>query len=192
MKIGLLGGSFNPPHRGHRAVSLVAMKRLGLDRVWWLVSPGNPLKDPHALAPLAARIGAARRIANHPRIEVTGLEAAIGTRFTVDTLRWLKRHAGDVRFVWLMGADNLANFHLWRDWRAIAGLVPFAAVDRLGATRALASPVARWLERHRLPERYARMLASSKPPAFVLVHGLKCGASSTALRARAVETTNAR
>jgi nicotinate-nucleotide adenylyltransferase len=192
MRIGLLGGSFNPPHRGHRAMSLLAMKRLGLDRVWWLVSPGNPLKDPHALAPLGERIRTARAIANHPRIEVTGVEAAIGTRFTVDTLRWLRRHAGDVRFVWLMGADNLANFHLWRDWRAIAGIVPIAAVDRTGATRAAASPVAHWLRRHHLPQRSARSLADSKPPAFVLLHGLKCPASSTELRARAVETARAR
>ena len=117
LRIGLLGGSFNPAHAAHRAVSLLALKRLALDRVWWLVSPGNPLKDTSALPPLADRIAAARRVAADPRIDVTGIEAALGTRYTIDTIHRLRTRCPRVRFVWLMGADNLAQFHRWRDWR---------------------------------------------------------------------------
>ena len=130
LRVGLFGGSFNPPHEAHRAASLFAMRRLGLDRVWWLVTPGNPLKDTDGLPPLEQRLAAARALANHPRIDVTDLEARLRTRYSVDTLRMLKRRYPLVRFVWLMGADNLVNFHRWKDWRAIAALVPIAVVDR--------------------------------------------------------------
>ena len=132
MKIGLFGGTFDPPHAAHRAACLIAMNRLGLDRVWWLVTPGNPLKDTRGLAPLAERIAAARALANHPRIEVTGVEAEIGARYTYDTVRYLLTHCRGVRFVWIMGADNLRSFHRWQKWRAIAGMVPLVVVDRLG------------------------------------------------------------
>lgn len=182
-RIGLLGGSFNPPHEAHRAVSLFALKRLGLDAVWWLVSPGNPLKDVSALQNLGARVAAAEAVARHPRIKVSCLEAVIGTRYTVDTLWYLRRHCAEARFVWLMGADNLIQFHRWDRWREIASLVPFAVIDRpplgLGA---LASPAARALAAHRLNEGAARTLADRSPPAWVFLTGLKSSLSSTALR----------
>lgn len=181
MKIGLFGGSFNPPHLTHRAASLLALKRLGLDRVWWLVSPGNPLKDTRALPPLAERIGAARKLASDPRIDVTGLEASIGTRYTFDTLRWLRHRLPKVHFVWVMGADNLANFHRWENWRGIAELVPIAVIDRSGAVAA--GPFVESFSRCRLPETRARRLALAEPPAWVFLHGLKSPVSSTALRA---------
>ena len=131
MRIGLFGGSFDPPHDGHRAVSLEALKRLGLDQVWWLVSPQNPLK-PHAPADLGRRIAAARALANHPRIKVTGIEASLGTTYTADTLRKLQERLPGVRLVWMMGADNLASFHRWRDWQGIAADVPIAVFNRPG------------------------------------------------------------
>ena len=120
MKIGLFGGTFDPPHDAHRAACLIAMRRLGLDRVWWLVTPGNPLKDTRGLAPIEDRIAAAKALANHPRIIVTGLEAAIGARYTFDTVAYLKAHCPGVDFVWIMGADNLRSFHRWENWRGIA------------------------------------------------------------------------
>ena len=120
MRIGLLGGSFNPPHVAHRAISLFAIKRLKLDRVWWLVTPGNPLKDHGGLRDLDARADAARKMANDPRIDVSCLESVIGTRYTVDTISYLRRRAAGLRFVWIMGADNLAQFHRWQNWRRIA------------------------------------------------------------------------
>ena len=134
LRIGLYGGSFNPPHAGHRHVSLRALKRLNLDRIWWLVTPGNPLKERDGLPGTAERVEAARRLAAHPRIAVTGFEEAIGTRYTVDTLRVVVERCPAVRFVWIMGADNLAGFHRWRGWRDIAQLMPFAVVDRPGWT----------------------------------------------------------
>jgi nicotinate-nucleotide adenylyltransferase len=130
MRIGLLGGSFNPPHRAHREISLFAIKRLNLDRVWWLVTPGNPLKDRGALRDLDERAKAARQIANDPRIEVTCLEAVIGTRYTVDTIAYLRRRTPGLRLVWIMGADNLAQFHRWQHWQRIASAVPIAVIDR--------------------------------------------------------------
>jgi nicotinate-nucleotide adenylyltransferase len=184
MKIGLLGGSFDPPHEAHRAVSLFAMKRLGLDRVWWLVTPGNPLKDTHWLPPLARRVAAARRFAAHPRIDVTDLETAIGTRFTCDTIAWLTDRFPSVRFVWIMGADNLAQFDRWRNWRAIAARVPIAVVDRFGASLAATGAVAaQALATARIPEGAARSLPYRRPPAWVYLHGIKSPLSSTAIRA---------
>ncbi len=180
MKVGLLGGSFNPPHAGHRAASLLALKRLGLDRVWWLVTPGNPLKDPHALPSLEERLVAARKMASHPRIDVTGLEAEIGKRYSFDTLQWLKRRLPGVHFVWIMGADNLVNFQHWRNWRGIAALVPIAVIDRPGASST--GPFVHRLAAHRLPESGARRLPLVDPPAWVFLHGLKSPVSSTALR----------
>jgi nicotinate-nucleotide adenylyltransferase len=148
MRIGLLGGSFTPPHEAHRAISLTALKRLGLDRVWWLVSPGNPLKDPSMLPDLEARVEAARRIARHPRIDVSGFTG--GSAYTIDLLAALKRRFPGVQFVWLMGADNLAEFHHWREWEEIFALVPIAVFDRPGyrlrpwrAVRRNASPPTR-------------------------------------------------
>jgi nicotinate-nucleotide adenylyltransferase len=183
MRIGLLGGSFNPPHLAHRAISLFAIKRLKLDRVWWLVTPGNPLKDGGALRDLDARVGAARRMADDPRIEVSCLEAVIGTRYTVDTITYLRRRAAGLRFVWIMGADNLAQFHRWQHWRRIASEVPIAVIDRPPQSfRALAAPAAQALARYRLPENQAGRLADQRAPAWVFLTGMKLNLSSTGLR----------
>ena len=183
LRVGLFGGSFDPPHAGHRAVSIEALKRLRLDQVWWLVSPQNPLK-PHAPADLARRIAAARALANHPRIKVTGVEASLGTTYTADTLRRLRLAMPGVRLVWMMGADNLATFHRWRDWRGIADSVPMAIFNRPGlAFRALASPAARALAASRIRERDAGLLADLAPPAWVFLSSPHVPLSSTQLRA---------
>jgi len=185
MTIGLFGGSFNPPHEGHRHASLVAMTRLGLDQVWWLVTPGNPLKDNHALAPLEMRVAAARKLADHPRIVVTGIEADIHTRYTYDTIAWLQRRCPGVTFVWIMGADNLAGFHRWQHWRGIASRVAIAVVARPGATtKGPLAKAARVLAAFRLPEYEARNLKRHRPPAWVFLHAPLDSNSSTALRAR--------
>ena len=184
MKIGLFGGTFDPPHDAHRAACLIAMRRLGLDCVWWLVTPGNPLKDTRGLSPIEQRIAAAKALANHPRIVVTGLEAAIATRYTFDTVAYLKAHCPGVDFVWIMGADNLRSFHRWENWRGIAAMVPIAVVDRLGPSLyATGGTAGQALARYRIPEAAARSLAGRKPPAWVYLHGLKSPLSSTALRA---------
>lgn len=182
-RIGLLGGSFNPPHHAHRLVSLTAMKRLKLDAVWWLVTPGNPLKDNAALPPLAARMAAARATANHPRIKITGVEADFGTHFTVDSLRALLTRAPDTHFVWLMGADNLAQFARWGGWRTIATMVPICVVDRPRYTlRALNSRAAITLGPYRVPEQDAALLPRLRPPAWIFLHGKRSSLSSTAIR----------
>jgi nicotinate-nucleotide adenylyltransferase len=183
MRIGLLGGSFNPPHLAHRAISLFAIKRLKLDRVWWLVSPGNPLKDHATLHDLDERADAARRMANDPRIDVSCLEAVIGTRYTADTIAYLRRRTSGLRLVWIMGADNLAQFHRWQNWRRIASEVPIAVIDRPPQSfRAMAAPAAQALSRYRLPENQAARLADRRPPAWVFLTGMKLNLSSTGLR----------
>ncbi len=184
LKVGLLGGSFNPAHAAHRAASLLALRRLGLDRVWWLVTPGNPLKDNRELPPLAQRVAFARTVARHPRIDVTGFEAAYGVRYTYQTVRLLTERCPKVRFVWIMGADNLVHFDRWQRWRAIAELMPIAVVDRMGdSLSATASVAAQALARWRIEESDAPLLASLKPPAWVFLHGLKSPMSSTGIRA---------
>ena len=183
MRIGLLGGSFNPPHDGHALITRIALIRLSLDRVWWLVTPGNPLKSQAELAALRARLAAARRLVAGPRVAVTDIEAQIGARYTYDTIAWLRRRAPALKFVWIMGADNLRQFHLWRRWPDIAGLVPIAAIDRPGSTlRAMSSPAAAALNPWRVPERDAARLAGMRPPAFLFLHGPRSELSSTALR----------
>src|SRR5262245_14832464 len=184
MRIGLFGGTFDPPHQAHRSVSLIALHRLGLDRVWWLVTPGNPLKDTRGLAPLAARVAAAGALARHPRIAVTGFETELGARYSFDTLAYLLAHCRRVRFVWIMGADNLKRFLSWQTWRSIARMVPAAVIDRLGPSLyAIAGTAGQALARARLRESAARTLAARRPPVWVYLHGLKSPLSSTALRA---------
>jgi nicotinate-nucleotide adenylyltransferase len=185
LRVGLYGGSFNPPHAGHLHVSRLALRRLNLDRIWWVVTPGNPLKDTGELAPMPERVAAARRLADDPRIEVTAFEEGIGARYTVDTLAFVTRRHPSVRFVWIMGADNLSGFHRWRGWRSIARLMPMAVVDRPGSTlTAPGSRAAHWLERYRVPEAAAPILPFLQPPAWVFLHGPRSGLSSSELRER--------
>jgi nicotinate-nucleotide adenylyltransferase len=184
MRIGLFGGTFDPPHEAHLAASLLALKRLNLDRVWWLVTPGNPLKNTRGLKAIETRIAAARALTSDPRIEVTGLEAVINTRYTYDTINFLIRRSRGVRFVWIMGADNLRSFARWQNWRRIAALLPIVIVDRVGPSLyATGSVAAHALARFRIPDWAAATLAGRKPPAWVYLHGLKSPLSSTALRA---------
>jgi nicotinate-nucleotide adenylyltransferase len=183
MRIGLLGGSFNPPHDAHRAISRFAITRLQLDRVWWLVTPGNPLKDHGELHELEQRANAARKLADDPRIDVSCLESVIGTRYTVDTITYLRRRCAGLRFVWIMGADNLAQFHRWENWRRIADAVPIAVIDRPPqGFRALAAPAAQALQRYRIAESCAAQLADRRAPAWVFLTGMKSALSSTGLR----------
>lgn len=183
MRVGLFGGSFNPPHQGHRLVATQALKRLGLDAVWLLVSPGNPLKNHSDLAPLADRVAAARAVVAHPRIKVTGFEAAHGFAYTFDTLVFLKRTHPGTHFVWIMGADNLANFDQWERWHEIARLLPIAVYVRPGSTRrAPVSKAAIALARYRLDESDALRLPTAVPPAWVYLHGMMSGLSSSHIR----------
>jgi nicotinate-nucleotide adenylyltransferase len=183
LRIGLYGGSFNPAHAGHRHVSLLALRRLRLERIWWIVTPGNPLKDPGELAPMAQRVAQARQCAGHPRIDVTAFEEDIRARYSVDTLAYLERRFPEVRFVWIMGADSLAGFHRWRGWRRIARMMPMAVVDRPGWTlKAVHSPGARALAAWRIGEDRASALADLQAPAWVFLHGPRSSLSSTAIR----------
>ncbi len=185
LRVGLFGGSFNPAHQGHRAASLLALRRLRLDCIWWLVSPGNPLKDKRELAPLPARIEAAREIAAHPRIKISGIETAIGMTYSFETVAYLKRRCPGVHFVWIMGADNLAGFHRWRRWRDLINLAPIAIIDRPGSTlKSMSTRAAQVLAPYRLDENAAAHLATAPPPAFVFLHGPRSTQSSTELRNR--------
>ena len=184
MRIGLLGGSFNPPHAAHRLISLTALKRLRLDRVWWMVTPGNPLKEHGGLQPLAARIKQCRQVSRHPRIKITAFEAAIGTAYTERSLSFLRRRFPGVQFVWLMGADNLASFHRWKEWETIFRLMPILVEDRPGwRYRALSSPAASRFSRFRIPETDTAALSGLTPPAWCYLSGPLSKLSSTALRA---------
>jgi nicotinate-nucleotide adenylyltransferase len=185
MRIGLYGGSFNPPHAAHVLVSRMALRRLGLHRLWWLVSPGNPLKDNAGLPSTADRISRAHALLRDPRIVPTDAERRLGTIYTADTIRALKVRCPGVRFVWIMGSDSLATFQDWQNWRRIAAEVPFAVVDRPGTTHSsVRSRAAMALERYRLDESDARLLAGSTPPAWIYLYGPRSSLSSTALRRR--------
>jgi nicotinate-nucleotide adenylyltransferase len=182
-RTGLLGGSFNPAHGGHRRISLFAAEALGLDEVWWLVSPGNPLKPAEGMAPLAARVASAREMARRAPIRVTAIERELGTRYTVDTLRALVRRFPRRDFVWLMGADNLAQFDRWKDWREIARTMPIAVIARPGYDRpALASPAMAWLRQYRLPAASMRNAGEWSAPALVYLRFDPDPSSATALR----------
>ncbi len=182
--VGLFGGSFDPPHAGHVHVTREALKRFGLDRVWWLVSPGNPLKA-RGPAPLAERMRAARALMDHPRVVVTDIEAGLGTRATADTIQALRTVYPGVRFVWLMGADNLAQFHLWQDWQSIVRAVPLGILARPGQRiSARMSPVARIYRRYRISGLASHMLAHAEPPAWCFVNVPMVDLSSTAIRDR--------
>lgn len=180
--VGLLGGSFNPAHGGHRRMSLAALDRLGLDEIWWLVSPQNPLKPVAGMAPLPRRLAQARCIARHPRIRPTAIEAQMGTRRTVDTLAALHRRYPQVRFLWLMGADNLAQFHRWHDWRGIARIAPIVVIARPGyiGTSQFA-PAMGWLRPHR--RRDPAGWRDWRLPAFAIAHLGLDRRSATAIRA---------
>ena len=183
-RIGLLGGSFNPAHGGHRAISLHALRALALDEVWWLVSPGNPLKPVKGMAPFAARMASARAMARHAPIRPSAIEARLKTRYTADTLAKLVRLHPRNRFIWLMGADNLAQFHKWERWRDIARQVPIAVIARPGYNRqALASPAMGWLRRSVRPAGQARKWTRWRLPALVLLRFRPDPRSATSLRA---------
>ncbi len=183
MRIGLFGGSFDPTHRGHVTASETARHRLGLDQVWWLATPGNPLKQQHPSKDLAERITDARTMTQGRRISVTGIEAAIGSRYTADTVVWLRKRLKGVSLVWIMGADNLVGFHRWQDWRRIMTTVPVVVVDRPGYTlAALSAPAARQFRNSQVPERRARSLPDMEAPAWTFLHGPRVALSSTELR----------
>ena len=182
LRIGLLGGSFNPAHQGHLAISLEALKRLKLDRVWWLVSPQNPLKPSDETADLEKRLARAHKMARHPRLMVSDLEREIGTRYTVDTLGWLTRRRRG-RFVWLIGADNLLQLPQWRRWRRLVRMVPIAVFDREPYSYlALAGRMARAYAGERLMERSAPELAERPPPVWVYLRLRRHHVSSTTIR----------
>ena len=184
--IGLLGGSFNPPHVAHRMISETALKRLGLDKVWWVVSPGNPLKQRSETAPLSERLKLCRAVATNPHIVITDFEADLPSPYTASTLAFLKARMPLVRFVWIMGADNLAGFERWQRWREIFTMVPVVVVDRPGwRLKALASKAARAFAASRVPEVDAATLALRPAPAWTFLTGPLSHASSTAIRNRA-------
>ncbi|MFZ1741783.1 MAG: nicotinate-nucleotide adenylyltransferase [Pontixanthobacter sp.] len=183
MRTGLLGGSFNPAHGGHRRVSLFALEALGLDEVWWLVSPGNPLKPKRGMAPLSARFRSAMVQARRAPIKVSAIEQQLATRFTVDTISKLQRRYPKREFVWLMGADNLAQFHRWRHWRQIARTIPIAVIARPGYDdKAFASPAMAWLRRYRVSAARFKNGAIGSAPALVTLHFDPDSRSATAIR----------
>jgi len=177
LRIGLFGGSFNPAHSGHLYVSLTALRRLKLDYVWWLVSPGNPLKTASGTADFAKRFASAQKIAHHPRLIVSDIERQLGTRYTIDTVKKLLRRFPQVQFVWLMGSDNLENFHRWRDWQKLAPSLPLAVVQRPGHIMAAvhAAPIRHYGAR--------RMQGGAQPPAILILDGARNPESATRLRA---------
>lgn len=183
MSVGLFGGSFNPPHGGHALVSEIALRRLRLQQLWWIVTPGNPLKNGGDLAPLGDRLDACKAMASDPRIRVTAFEARHHVRYTADTLALVQARNPGVRFVWIMGADNLKNFHLWQRWRQIAQTVPIAVIDRPGSTLSfLSSIMAKTYDFARVDEEDAPLLARKDAPAWTFIHGPRSSLSSTAIR----------
>ncbi|MBS9721539.1 nicotinate-nucleotide adenylyltransferase [Tianweitania sp. BSSL-BM11] len=186
MAVGLFGGSFNPPHAGHALVAEIALRKLRLDQLWWMVTPGNPLKSTRELAPLGERIRLSEKLVEDPRIKVTAFEAAANVRYTADTLALVKARNPGVHFVWIMGADSLAGFHQWERWRTIAMTFPIAVIDRPGATLSfLSSVMAKTFAYAREDETDSEVLASRQAPAWTFLHGPRSPLSSTALREQA-------
>lgn len=185
MRVGLFGGSFNPPHAGHALVAETALRKLRLQQLWWMVTPGNPLKNASELTSLEDRIASSGRLMPDPRVRVTAFEAAAGLTYTAETLAMVKARNPGVRFVWVMGADNLAGFHRWQDWQGIAATFPIAVIDRPGFTLSyLSAKMARRFADHRVDETDAAALADMTPPAWTFIHGPRSFLSSTELRAR--------
>ncbi|MEX1110127.1 MAG: nicotinate-nucleotide adenylyltransferase [Dongiaceae bacterium] len=185
LRIGILGGSFNPAHDGHREISLWALDRLGLDRVWWMVSPQNPLKPVDGMAPFKERMALARAAARHPKIEVTDIEHRLRSRYTAETLPALVKRYPEHRFVWLMGADNLIQIERWQDWQRIFNTLPVAVFSRPSySMKALAGKAAHRFAKARLPGPRARELADTEPPSWVFIHGPANRQSATEIRAR--------
>ncbi|MEZ5812291.1 MAG: nicotinate-nucleotide adenylyltransferase [Rhizobiaceae bacterium] len=183
LAVGLFGGSFNPPHGGHRLVAEIALRRLRLDQLWWIVTPGNPLKSGREQATLETRLAASERVADDPRIRVTAFEAAHDVRFTADTVDLVTSRNPGVNFVWVMGADNLKTFHKWQRWRSIAETLPIAVIDRPGSTLAfLSSIMAIAYDFARVDEDDAGILSRRKAPAWTFIHGPRSSLSSTAIR----------
>jgi nicotinate-nucleotide adenylyltransferase len=188
-RVGIMGGSFNPPHDGHRIVAETALRRLQLDQLWWVVTPGNPLKSNGALPSQADRMTACKAFAHGRRMRITGFEAELGSPYTAVTVEFLKRRCPDVDFVWVMGADNLASFHRWQNWRQIAAQVPLAVVDRPEwRLKALASPAGQKLAPTRFPETLAATLPGCTPPAWTLLTTRLSSLSSTAIRSNKLIT----
>jgi nicotinate-nucleotide adenylyltransferase len=186
-RIGLLGGSFNPPHAAHRLITEIALKRLDLDRVWWLVTPGNPLKSRSELLPLVERVSLARTLMDDARVVITDFERDLGSPFTAATLAFLQMRFAGVHFVWVMGGDCLADFHRWQHWRQIFETIPIAVVDRPGwRLPALASPAGRAFADRRVPESRAPLLPTINPPAWTYISGPTMHLSSTQLRLEAM------
>lgn len=185
MTVGLFGGSFNPPHDGHVLVADIALRRLRLDQLWWMVTPGNPLKSHRQLAPLNERLQLCEDLVQDPRIKVTAFEQTLGQSYTARTLEAVRARNPDIHFVWIMGADNLRNFHQWQDWQKIATTFPIAVVDRPGATLSyLSSRMAQTFNYARVDEDHSAALPFRKAPAWTFIHGPRSPLSSTALRAR--------
>jgi len=184
MVVGLFGGSFNPPHPGHALVAEIALRRLGLDRLWWIVTPGNPLKSRNELAPLAERIALSEALTSDPRIQVTAFEQSLATSFTADTLAYVKARNPHVHFIWIMGADSLGTFHKWQKWQEIACTFPIAVIDRPGSTLTyLSAKMAKTFAFARVDEDDARVLWKRRAPAWTFIHGRRSALSSTELRA---------
>lgn len=185
LAIGLMGGSFNPAHAGHRHIAVAALKRLALDEIWWLVSPQNPLKTTTNMASLHQRIASAKAVARHPRIKVVDIESRLGSQYTADLLSWLSQRSPKARFVWIMGADNLQQFHAWARWSQILHTMPVAIFDRPPySLKAINGKVARRFRRFQVAERRARRLSRMVPPAWVFLHTVRHPAAATAIRAR--------
>lgn len=185
LRVGLLGGSFNPAHEGHRHISVLAMQHLQLDAVWWLVSPQNPLKSASGMASQQDRVASALRVANHPNIHVTDIESDLRTRYTVDTVARLQQHFAETRFVWLMGSDNLRQFHRWKNWQKLFEQLPICVIARPPSGDILrASTASAYARRFTLPAHMASTLPEQQPPAMVVLPTPLNDLSSTAIRAK--------